>query len=109
MKSFKVALTVLAAIFGALLVPTMWTLVRELGSQKQTGVGAIAGGLVETLLSPLFWILTILFFFFFLRMSNSASDAVRILFFWIPTIASTSVGLLLVAGYTYLFLHFRQH
>lgn len=109
MKSFKVAFSVLAAIFGALLLPTLWTVVREFGSQKQTGVSAIAGGLVEALLSPLFWILAILFFFFFLRMSKAASEAVRILFFWIPAISSTSVGLLLVAGYTYLFLHFRQH
>jgi hypothetical protein len=109
MKCFKTTLILLGAIFGALLVPTLWTMVRDFGSQRQTGVDILAVSLVDALLSPLFWVLAILLFFFFLRMSKAGSEAVRILFFWIPTIAATSVGLLLGAGYTYLFLHFIHH
>jgi hypothetical protein len=76
------------------------------GSQKQSGLGAVAGGVSELLLSPVFWIMALLFFFFFLRMSKVGNDAVRILFFWIPTVAASCIGLLFVTGFTYLFLHF---
>lgn len=108
MKSLKTTLTVLGAIFAAVLIPTLWTMIREIGSQKQTGIGAVAGGVSELLLSPGFWVLALLFFFFFLRMNKVGSEALRILFFWIPTVAASCIGLLIVGGYTYLFLHFRQ-
>lgn len=107
MNFLRTTLIVLGAIFAAVLIPTLWTTVREIGSQRQTGLGAVAGGVSELLLSPVFWILAVLFFFFFLRMSKVGSEAIRILFFWIPTIAATSIGLLFVAGFTYLFLHFK--
>jgi len=109
MNSLKTTLTVLGAIFAALLIPALWIVVHQMGSQRQTGIGAIAGGVSEFLLSPVFWVLALVFFFFFLRMSKVASEAVRILFFWIPTVAASFIGLLIVGGYTYLFLHFRPH
>ena len=87
----------------------LWTMFREIGSQRQTGLGAVAGGVSELLLSPVFWGLALLFFFFFLRMSKVGNEALRILFFWIPSVAASCIGLLLVGGYTYLFLRFRQH
>ena len=108
MKPLKLILTVLGAIFVGLLVPTLWTIIREFGSRRQTGIGAVAGGVSELLLSPVFWVLAVLFFFFFLRMSKVGSEALRVLFFWIPTVAASCIGLLIVGGYTYLFLHFRQ-
>jgi len=112
MNSLRTTLTVLGAIFAALLIPTLWSMAQgigAIGSQRQTGIGAIAGGVSEFLLSPVFWVLALLFFFFFLRMSKVGSEAVRILFFWIPTVAASCIGLLLVGGYTFLFLHFRRH
>lgn len=107
MKSFKTTFMVLGAIFTALFIPTLWAMVRDFNPQRQTGIGAVAGGVSGLLLSPVFWVLAPLFFFFFLRMSKVGNEAVRILFFWIPTVAATSIGLLFVAGLTYLFLHFR--
>jgi hypothetical protein len=109
MNSLRTTLTVLGAIFAALLIPALWAAVHQIGSQRQTGIGAIAGGVSEFLLSPVFWVLTLVFFFFFLRMSKIGSEAVRILFFWIPTVAVSFIGLLVVGGYTYLFLHFGPH
>ena len=94
-----------------MLIPTLWTMVQAvgaIGSQRQTGLGAVAGGVSEMLLSPVFWVLAILFFFSFLRMSKVGNEALRVLFFWIPTVAASCIGLLIVGGYTYLFLHFRQ-
>lgn len=109
MKALRTTLTVLGAVFAAALIPVLWTVVREIGSQRQTGLGAVAGGVSEFLLSPVFWVLALLFFFFFLRMSKVGSEALRILFFWIPTVAASCIGLLVVGGYTYLFVHFRPH
>lgn len=108
MNFLRTTLTALGAIFTAALIPTLWTMVREFGTQRQTGIGAVAGGVSELLLSPVFWVLAILFFFFFLRMSKVGNEAIRILFFWIPTVAASCIGLLIVGGFTYLFLHFRQ-
>lgn len=108
MKFLRTTLTVLGAIFAAALIPALWTMVREIGPQRQTGIGAVAGGVSELLLSPVFWVLALMFFFFFLRMSKVGNEAIRILFFWIPTVAASSIGLLFVTGFTYLFLHFRQ-
>lgn len=107
MNSLRTTLTVLGAVFAAALIPTLWAMIQQLGSQRQTGVGAVAGGVSGLLLSPVFWVLAPLFFFFFLRMSKVRNEADRILFFWIPTVAATSIGLLFVAGLTYLFLHSR--
>lgn len=84
----------------------VWTMVQEFGSQRQTG---LVGGVSELLLSPVSWVLAVLFFFFFLRMSKVGSEALRVLFFWIPTVAASFIGLLVVGGYTYLFLHFRPN
>ena len=108
MKPLRMTVTVLGAMFAAALIPMLWTMIREIGSQRQTGLGAVAGGVSELLLSPVFWVLAILFFFFFLRMSKVGNEALRVLFFWIPTVAASCIGLLIVGGYTYLFLHFRQ-
>lgn len=109
MNYLRTTLTVLGAIFTAALVPTLWSMVHAIGSQRQTGLGAVAGGVSELLLSPIFWGLAVLLFFFFLRMSKIGSEALRVLFFWIPTIAASCIGLLVVGGYTYLFLRFRPH
>ena len=101
-------LTAAGALFTALLIPMLWMMVQQIGSQKQTGIFAVAGGLSELLLSPVFWVLALLFFVFFLRMSKVGNQVVRVLFFWIPTIAASCIGFLVVGGFTYLFLHFRQ-
>lgn len=106
MRSLRTTLTVLGAIFAALLIRMVWTMVQEFGSQRQTG---LVGGVSELLLSPVSWVLAVLFFFFFLRMSKVGSEALRVLFFWIPTVAASFIGLLVVGGYTYLFLHFRPN
>lgn len=105
MKPLRMTLTVLGAVFAAVLIPMLWTMIQQVGSQRQTGLVA---GVSELLLSPVFWVLAVLFFFFFLRMSKVGSEALRVLFFWIPTVAASCIGLLIVGGYTYLFLHFRQ-
>lgn len=82
-----------AAMFLAVLIPMFWTTFRGISSQKATGLTAVAGGLFESILSPWFWLLLVLFSVFFYFASRFQNKAVRIVFFWIPTIA-VSVGVL---------------
>jgi hypothetical protein len=58
----KGLLSGVAAIFVVLFGRGLLYALREIGQQKATGLGVIVGGLLESLLSPMFWILAILFF-----------------------------------------------
>jgi len=58
------ALSGVAAIFVALLGPGLLAALRDVSNEKATGLAAIAGGLLESLLSPLFWIVAVSFFAF---------------------------------------------
>ena len=58
----KGILSGLAALFLAELVPGSWSIFRGMSTEKATGLAAVAGGLVESIFSPLFWILAALFF-----------------------------------------------
>jgi hypothetical protein len=109
MKSLKIALSALGAVFLAEFILALWSMFRTLSPEKATGVAALAGGLLESLVSPWFWIIAILLFFLFFRGSKLSSSALRILLFWVPTIFSCTIGLLFVTMYAYLFFRYRQH
>ncbi len=97
-----------AAIFVALLGPGLLHAFREMGQQKATGLGAVAGGLLEALLSPQFWILAILFFGLFFAASRLGSKALRVFLFWAPTVVFSMLGFGYVALLTYLWFLFRR-
>lgn len=108
MNYFRVALCVIGAIFVALFVLSFLLALREISLQRQTGVGAVAGGLVENLFSPLFWILAVLCFLLFRWASRSKQPIVRVLLFWVPSVASSIIGIAVLTLYTYMYLHFRH-
>jgi hypothetical protein len=97
-----------AAIFVALLGPGLLGAFRAIGQQKATGVGALYGALLESLLSPRFWILAILFFCLFFAASRLSSTALRIFLFWIPTVVFLTLGFSYVGLLTYLWIHFQR-
>jgi hypothetical protein len=105
MRYFRLALCVIGAISIALFVPNV---VREVSLQRQTGIGVVAGGLEESLFSPLFWILAVLCFLLFRWASRNRQALVRVLLFWIPSVASSVLGIALFGLFTYMYLHFRQ-
>lgn len=105
MRFFRLALCVIGAISIALFVPNI---VREVSLQRQTGIGAAAGGLAESVFSLLFWILAVLCFSLFLWASRNRQALVRVLLFWIPSVASSVLGIALLGLFTYMYLHFRQ-
>lgn len=65
MDYVKGILSGLAAIILAELVPGSWSILRGISGTKATGLAAVAGGLAESVFSPLFWILAVVFFALF--------------------------------------------
>ena len=61
------------------------------------GLAAVAGALVESILSPLFWILALAFFALFFAASRLENKLLRIFLFWIPTLTVSSFSLAIVA------------
>jgi len=92
MDYLKGVLATVAAFFLATLVPAILTLVHSLSTEKQTGLTAVAGGVLESIVSPWFWLLALLFSVFFYFTGRFENKALRILLFWIPTIMASAMG-----------------
>ena len=75
---------------------------------KATGMSVVIGLLVESVLSPRFWVVAVLSFGCFFAASRG-NAILRVLFFWIPTLAVSALGFAIVAMYAYLALRFKQH
>jgi hypothetical protein len=81
-----------------------WSILR---GSKATGLAAVLVLLVENIFSPTFWIVGVLLFGLFFAASRS-STVLRVLFFWIPTVAVLALGFAFVGMWTYLFIRFRH-
>ncbi len=109
MKYVTNALSAAGAIFVAEFILALWWMFRNANAEKATGMGLVAWGFVGSLVSPLFWVLALLFFFLFFYASKLQSSALRVLLFWIPAVFCSSLGLLFVGMFAYLFVRFRTH
>ena len=98
-------LSAVAAVFVALLGPG---LVFALRVTKATGLAAVAGGCLEGLFSPLFWILAVSFFALFFAASRLSSKPLRILLFWTPVTAISMLGLGIFSLFTFAWIHVRR-
>ena len=101
MDYVKGVLSATAAIFIAEFV-LAWPLLR---GSKATGLPAIIGLFVESILSPRFWIVGILLFGLFFAASRLHSKLLRLLLFWTPATVISTLGLALVALIAYVWLH----
>jgi hypothetical protein len=102
------ALSGAAAIFLALTLTMMGTTFRGVAASKATGLGALAAGVVEAALSPLFWISAVLIGTFFFWAGGQDNRVRRVLLFWVPTILICLPGLGLTALIGFVFLLARQ-
>jgi hypothetical protein len=98
MDYIKGILSGLAAIFVAECV-FLWP---TLDGSKATGLVALKGLLMASVLSPRFWIVGVLLFGLFFAASRGGT-VLRVLFFWIPTLTFSALGVLIAAMYAYLF------
>ena len=108
MDYLKGVLATVAAFFLATLVPTILMLVHGLSTEKQTGLTAVAGGTLESIVSPWFWPLALLFSVFFYFSGRFENKALRILLFWIPTIMASAMGFGFSALFTILVARFQK-
>jgi hypothetical protein len=95
-------------MFIALLGPGFVMALKNASPEKATGLAAIAGGLVEAVFSPLFWILAVSFFALFFTASRLRSRVLQVLLFWTPTVTVSTLGFGLFALFAYAWLHFRK-
>lgn len=97
MNYAKGILSGIAAIFIAEFV-FAWPF---LSRSKATGLAALTSLTLESLLSPKFWIVAILAFGVFFAASRGRT-ILRVLFFWIPTLAVSAVGFTFLGLFGYL-------
>jgi hypothetical protein len=97
-----------ASIFIALLGKGLLHAFKEIGQQKAIGSGAVAGGLLESLLSPQFWILVVLFFCLFFAATRLTSKVLRVVLFWAPTLVLSTLGFAFIAFLAYFWMRFRK-
>jgi hypothetical protein len=88
----KIQLCILAAVLLGLFGPGCWTAMRDVGQEKATGLGVIAGGLLEILLSPLSWITAVVVFALLFGASCLGNKGLRVFLFWIPSFAISILG-----------------
>ena len=101
-------LSVLASLFLAGFVLMIITAFRDMSQTKATGLAALAGGVVESVFSPLFWLLAILLFGVFFVTGRLSSNVFRVLLFWLPAIGISSLGLGLLGWFAVLMLQIKR-
>lgn len=105
MDYVKGILSGLTAVFFAEVIPTAWSF-RGIGSEKAIGVVVLPAEFVASMLSPLFWTLTIIFFACFFAASRLRSKFLRACLFWIPSLFVTGLGLAILLLLTHVFYVF---
>jgi len=105
----KRALSVTASLSIGLIFPSLFSAFRGVAQEKATSVAAVAGGLLEALLSPMFWILTLACFALFFAASRLKNKALSVFFFWIPSVLFSTVGGFFLGLYVFLFIVWRFH
>ena len=96
MAYFKMSLSGMAALLLAEFAGP-WSMFRGMSTEKATGLAAIVGGLIESVFSPLFWLLAFLLFGMFFLASRLEGKLLRVLLFWTPTLLVCTVSILVTS------------
>ena len=104
MNYVRAILSGLAAIVLAWVVILAPELFRGLSEQKATGLGV----LVAIILSPVFWILALLFTALFFAASQIVNTLLKTFLFWIPTLLLSTLGVAIFAFFTYMFIRLKH-
>lgn len=99
---------VLSAVAGIVVALFVTGLVPGINNSKATGLAALVGGFLESLFSPLCWILAVSFFALFFAASRLSSKPLRIFLFWTPVTAISILGLGIFSLFTFVMIHFRR-
>jgi hypothetical protein len=97
-----------AAIVIVALGRFFWFAFRTVDGPAVVDIGLIVFPLPHAARSPLFWLSLVCLFAIFFAVSRVKSRAVRVIFFWIPTVTACVVGATFSFLLTYLALGFRH-
>ena len=81
---------------------------KGISEQRATGLGGVAGGVMQNALSPLFWTLALLIFALLFAASRLGNKILRVILFWIPTLTISVLVMAIAALDAYVFMHFRD-
>ena len=98
----------LAALFLSGYVLLFITAFRDASQNKATGLAVFVILLIESVRSPLFWLLAILLFTVFFAPARLSSNVFRVLLFWLPATAISSLGLGLLGWFVVLMLQMKR-
>src|SRR5580692_709925 len=111
MAYLRVALSGVAAIFVAELAPFFAILLSVRGLSSMSGQGAVGFdpySLWAGIFSPWCWLIAVVFFALFFTASRLGNKVLRVLLFWTPTLAISTLGFGICALLTYAWMHFRK-
>jgi hypothetical protein len=111
MVYLRVALSGVAAIFVAEIAPYFAIVlsVRGLnGTGEQGAVGFDPYSLRAGIVSPWCWLIAVVLFALFFMASRLSSRVLRVLLFWTPTLAISTLGFGICALLTYGWMVFRK-
>ena len=111
MAWFKGILSTLAAVIFADLVTGLRSLFHTSQGAAAIDPLGVAHFLLGAVASPLFWILATLLFALFFTVNRSGNQVLRIVFFWMPSVTISCVGLIIASfiAYEFLFILFKSH
>jgi hypothetical protein len=98
----------LAALFLAGFVVSFVTAFRSVSQDRAIGLAVLPALMIESVRSPLFWLLAILFFAMFYATGRLTSSVFRVLLFWLPAIGITSLGIGLLGWFAMLMLQMKR-
>jgi len=93
MTYVKLLLGGLSALFLSGFVLMFITVFREASQSKATGLAVFVVWLIESVRSPLFWLLAVLFSAMFFATGRLSSAVFRVVLFWLPAIGISMFGL----------------
>ena len=104
----KGCLTVLAAVILAAFVPSVISAFRSMSQDKAVGLAVIPASMLESIVSPLFWLLAVTFFAMFFATGRLTSSVLRGLLFWFPTLFVSILGVGLLSWFALLMLRLKR-
>jgi len=103
----KAILSGMTAVIATELL-TIWWVLRPWSPQKATGIDLIFAVVKASLVHAQPWILAIFLFANFFAASRLGSKTLRVVLFWIPTVAISCIGITLVSSVGYLMTQFKN-
>jgi hypothetical protein len=104
----KGCLSGIAALLLAALVVALTTAFRGVSQDKAIGLAVIPAMMLESVVSPLFWLLAPAFFAVFFATGRLTNGALRGLLFWFPTLFVSSLGIGLLSWFAILMVRLKR-